>query len=154
MQYFPNKEYDTIIDHYALLYNVSPDIVRAICYVESRFDPSAVSSRGAIGLMQILPETGRWIVSLLDIEEYSDQQLFLPDINIRIGCYYISYLYSRFDEEWCVFAAYNAGEGRVSEWIERDINEDSIPFPETKRYVRKVSRVSHIYGNKKILSFY
>lgn len=150
----PQSRYDDLIESYAEKYAVSVDLIHAVCYVESRYNAIAVSSQGAIGVMQILPETGEWIASLLDMPDYSTNRLYEPEINIQLGIFYLSYLFARFDEEWCVIAAYNAGEGRVKEWLRDGVELDTIPFPETKNYVRKVMRAMRLYGNKKVLSFY
>ena len=152
--YSPRSEYDDCITEYSRLYGVSEDVIRAVCHAESRFRSDVTSSRGAIGVMQILPDTGRQIAEELGVADFSTVMLFDPGINIRFGCYYLSYLYKRFDEDWCVFAAYNAGEGRVVKWLDDGIGKDDIPFSETKKYVRKVERYVRWYRNKKVLSFY
>ena len=145
--------YEDIIADYAEKYNVDPSLIFAVCQVESGFDPNAVSSAGAIGLMQILPSTGAWLAEILQIE-YRDELLYDPTFNIRIGTYYLAYLYTRFQEDWMVYAAYNAGENRVAEWLEEGVDKESIPFSETKNYVFKIERARKRFQRKNSAAFY
>lgn len=148
-----SEEYLALIDECATLYSVDSSVVTAVCYVESHFRKDAISSAGAIGIMQIMPETGEWIATALSIP-IADDYLYDPKINIRIGTYYLACLYAKFDAEWCVFAAYNAGEHRVSEWLKEGITQDTIPFPETKNYVKKVEIARKRYANKNLFAFH
>ena len=145
--------YEATILDYAIKYNVDPCLISAVCQVESAFDPTAESSAGAIGLMQILPSTGAWLAGVLGLE-YNDALLYEPAYNIRIGTYYLAYLYTRFREDWMVYAAYNAGENRVSEWLKEGIDRGTIPFPETKSYVLKIERARKRFQRKKSATFY
>ena len=104
--------------------------------------------------MQILPSTGEWIAEKLGVKDYRDDSLYDPELNIWFGVYYLSYLYGRFSSDTWVFAAYNAGEGNVSEWISAGLEAEDIPFSETRSYVKKVRRAAQRYRNKKMLSFY
>ena len=99
--------------------------------------------------MQILPSTGEWIASNLSIEEYSSEDLFDPEVNIRFGCFYLAYLHTRFSDDWAVYAAYNAGEGRVERWLDSGVTRDTVPIEETKEYIRRVERALINYRNKK-----
>ena len=103
--------------------------------------------------MQIMPQTGEWIAKELSLEQYTSDDLYLPEINIAFGAYYLSYLYKRFEEEWCVFAAYNAGEGVVRGWLTDGISRETIPYPETKEYVRRVENARNRYKKKNIAAF-
>lgn len=150
---FAENQYDDLIAIYAEKYSVDPCLISAICKVESGFDPNAVSSAGAIGLMQILPSTGEWIAKILEIE-YKDDILFDPSMNIRIGSYFLAYLFTKFSEEWMVYAAYNAGETRVLSWLNDGIDKESIPFSETKNYVLKIERARKRFQRKKSAAFY
>ena len=146
--------YAELIREYASKYDVKPSVVFAIADVESHFNPRAKSSAGAIGIMQIMPATGKWIANNLLLDDYQEDDLFKADTNIRFGTWYISYLFSVFEEEWQVFAAYNAGEGAVKEWIkEKTFQKEDIPYPETANYVKKVERAQARYANKKIAAF-
>ena len=147
------KRYADDVSASASEFQVDPSLIFAICETESHFNPQAKSSAGAIGIMQIMPETGKWIAENLSFSDYREEVLSDPSINIRFGAYYLAYLSSLFSEFWQVIAAYNAGEGAVSLWIEKGISEESIPFPETKRYVAKVKRAFARYQEKISLLF-
>ena len=131
--------YKDVILQYSLEYELDPYLVFAVIWVESRFDSAATSRQGARGLMQIVPTTGSWAAEKLGIEEYDDDSLYDPDINVKIGCWYISYLKKLFSEDMnLVLAAYNGGSGNVRKWLNdsrysRDGKTlDKIPFNETK----------------------
>jgi soluble lytic murein transglycosylase len=97
-----------------------------------------------MGLMQITPDTGRWIAQRLGISGYHENMLNDPKTNIRFGVWYIEDLKREFDDDMVlVLAAYNAGRGNVKQWLEKGLIEqgkgtDGIPFAETKEYVAKV----------------
>lgn len=136
--------YEELIYRYAQEYDLQPSLVAGVIHRESRFDPQAVSRADARGLMQVMPETGEWIANKLGIEDYSVEMLFDPEINIQMGCWYLRFLMDRFDGNIeTVLAAYNAGHGRVSDWLEdsqysSDGNLTNIPIEETRTYVEKV----------------
>ena len=110
---------------------------------ESGYDNTAVSEKGAIGLMQIMPETASYVCALYGVE-YDGDKLFDPEYNILLGCKYIRYLKERFTEEYAL-AAYNAGEGNVRKWV-RDGGE--LRFRETCEYVKRVLRAKRYYEIK------
>ena len=129
-------------------------LLAAIIKTESNFNPRAVSVKGARGLMQVMPETGRWVAGQKGIKNYTPDMLFDPDTNIKIGAYYISNLYGENNGNIAVvLASYNAGRGNVKKWIEQGIwngergNVDQIPFPETRQFVRKVLFYQQGYRN-------
>lgn len=130
-------------------YGVDEALIFAVVNTESSFDPLAVSNKGACGLMQLLPSTAEWCAVRLG-EQYSYERLFEPDFNVRMGTYYLSYLTARFDGcERAAVAAYNAGEGNVSSWIEKAVGDESkmeIDFPETSAYVKKVALAERVYA--------
>lgn len=137
-------EYEAEIRASATEFGVEPSLVAAVIKAESRFDPEATSSRGAYGLMQLLPETARFVSERTGISgDYRD-----PETNIRIGTRYLSYLQSRYDgDQRLALAAYNSGEGRVDRWLSRgdfDVSRD-IPFAETHDYVRNVTESQKVY---------
>ena len=137
-------EYEAEIRASAADFGVEPSLVAAVIKVESRFDPEATSSRGAYGLMQLLPETARFVSERTGISgDFRD-----PETNIRIGTRYLSYLQSRYDgDQRLALAAYNSGEGRVDRWLSRgdfDVSRD-IPFAETRDYVRNVTESQRVY---------
>ena len=143
--------YEDFINQYAAQYALDPARVAAVIYCESSFRPDAVSSAGAIGLMQIMPSTGEWIAQKLG-ESYDVQKLYDPETNIRYGCWYLNYLGERFDGDLTkVTAAYHAGGGRVDEWLQNEENSpdgrtlQNIPSQVTGAYVKNVSRMLEKY---------
>ena len=147
------KSYDEIISECAEEFCIPEYIIYATIKVESGFDPDAISSAGARGLMQMMPKTFEWLTGDEHLGEHLDaSKLFDPEVSIRYGTYYLRYLYRKFDYNWdCTFAAYNAGEGNVSKWLADENYSDGkgnltgIPFEETKRYVRKINDAIDTY---------
>jgi soluble lytic murein transglycosylase len=137
-------EYWPLITKYAAAYRLDPFLIAALINQESAFDRKIKSSAGAIGLMQILPSTGRLYARKLHIRRFSTMSLISPEINIRIGVAYFADVVSRAGGVHLALAGYNAGERRVTEWnAERTDHEtdeyiDSIPFPETQNYVKRI----------------
>ncbi len=146
-------EYSAFVEKYANEYGVPEDLVYAVIKTESGFESSAVSSKGAIGLMQMMPDTFEWLTSDILREHLSAGMLYDPETNIKYGTYYLSRLYGRFGDWSTAIAAYNGGEGNVSDWLadEKYSNDgikltvDKIPFSETKAYVKKVNRALERY---------
>ena len=148
------RKYADVICNYSHEYNVEPALVFAIIETESHFNSRAVSSVGAIGIMQIMPQTGDWIATSLSIESFNDDMLFDPELNIRFGTWYLAYLTTVFDEKWQIICAYNAGEGSVRRWIEElSVTRDGIPIHETAAYLTKVERAQSRFRRKKYASF-
>ncbi|MDX9873260.1 MAG: lytic transglycosylase domain-containing protein [Clostridia bacterium] len=146
---YPHRE---IITEAGGKYGVDPYLAAAIMRVESKFDARAVSRVGARGLMQIMPETGRWIAQQMKITEYTDELLFVPEFNLPMGIWYIAYLKDAFQNDTVkVLAAYNAGEHKVKGWLSAGVwtglKQDiaQIPYAETRRYIDKVLFDHHIY---------
>jgi soluble lytic murein transglycosylase len=143
-QIYPLK-YTDEIKQYSAEYAQDPYFVSAVICTESGFNDTAVSNRGAMGLMQIMPDTGAWAAEKIGITEYTADMLNQPDVNIRIGCWYLSYLGDMFDGDMDkVMAGYNAGPNNVIEWA-GDGPLTDIPFGETENYLVKVSRNLQIY---------
>ncbi len=143
-QIYPLKFVDEI-KKYSAEYTQDPYFVSAVICTESRFDETAVSRRGAMGLMQIMPDTGAWAAEKIGITDYSQEMLNNADVNIRIGCWYLNYLDDMFGGDMDkVMAAYNAGPGNVTEWA-GDGKLTDIPFGETEDYLKKVTRNLQIY---------
>lgn len=139
--------YRDLVEKYAVVYEVDPYLVAAIIRNESKFNPQAISRREAKGLMQIAPITGEWASEKLDIKDYYEERLYEPELNIEIGIWYLSILEKQFNGKIeLMVAAYNAGNGNVSKWLENpeySIDGQSlifIPFPETRIYSQKVLR--------------
>ena len=148
------KKYEEIIAKYSSEYNIPEYIIYAVINTESKFDPTAKSSAGAYGLMQMMPNTFKFIASDEHLgEDISFEELSNPDVAIRYGTYYLRYLFDKFHKWNVVFAAYNAGEGKVCDWL-KDIeysdngeNLKKIPIKETQNYVKKVNRAIDYYKN-------
>ena len=138
--------YTEWIAQYAGEYSLDPYLVQSIMRCESSNDPAAVSDAGAIGLMQIMPDTGEWVAHKLDLDDtYTVDQLYDPETSIRFGCWYLHFLQGRFDGDVMeMVAAYNAGHGSVEDWLadprfsQDGITLASIPFEQTARYYEKV----------------
>jgi len=148
---FPTPHLD-VIEKYARDHQVKITMVYAVIKAESGFRSSAVSPKGAIGLMQITETTGRWIASELGISEFTTESLTDPELNIRFGCWYLSYLLKRFGgNSELALAAYNAGEGTVRKWIDsgnigwEDSRIKSLPYKETEKYLVRVNRLYFVY---------
>lgn len=138
-------DYQQNIITYSRRNKVDPFLVAAIIKNESNFEHKAVSGVGAVGLMQIMPETGRWIAEQMGLEEYKDSDLYQTKTNIRMGCWYLGELEHEFKNNMAlVMIAYNAGRGQTHEWMEKngwdyDFNDiKAIPFPDTREYVSRV----------------
>ena len=124
---------------------IDPFLVAAVIKNESNFARGAKSKPGAIGLMQIMPETGEWIAKEMGITNFTVEDLENSDTNIRMGCWYLSELEYEFGKNRVlVLGAYNAGRGNMKTWMEdkgwnysfNDI--DSIPYADTREYVKNV----------------
>ena len=136
-------EYEHVIRAYAAQRDLDPALVAAVVYAESRFDPNVRSSAGAIGLMQILPETGEFIARSTGGTEFVEADLRDPDLNVRYGTWLLRHLLDRYDGDVeTALAAYHAGPTNVDEWRR---NGGGIAFPETQAYVDEVQRVAKIY---------
>jgi soluble lytic murein transglycosylase len=124
--------------------DLDPAFVAGVIYTESRFRPDAESQSGAYGLMQLLPESARFIQRKSGIEgDYRD-----PEVNIRLGTWFLGYLKDRYNgDERLMLAAYNSGEGNVDAWASDegfDIAKD-IPYKETRHYVNNALEARQTY---------
>ncbi|MFW6035865.1 MAG: lytic transglycosylase domain-containing protein [Halothermotrichaceae bacterium] len=144
-------KYEEIIIEKARKYNLDPDLVAAMIFVESKYIEDAKSHRGAVGLMQIMPDTGQWIAEKILCNDYNIQELYKPAVNIEFGCWYLSNLNQQFDNELIiVLAAYNAGRGNVSKWLKHSWNGQhtslsDLPFKETRDYIKQILTVYEHY---------
>jgi soluble lytic murein transglycosylase len=123
-------------------HDLDPALMAAVIYQESKFDTSAKSASGAIGLMQLTPATAHGIAVRTGGSAFHTRDLYDADINIRYGAWYLHNLFRKYDSEQLVLAAYNAGQGNVDRWR---ANGQEIQFPETRAYVKKVERLKDIY---------
>ena len=148
---FPLKYRDDI-KKFSLKYNLVESEVASLIRAESGFSKDKVSKKGAIGLMQIMPSTALYISNLYDIDYTGLDDLFIPAKNIEIGSAYLNYLTKKFEERDTVIASYNAGETIVRTWLKNSNYSsngkslDTIPFNETKNYVKKVKNGTKIYA--------
>ena len=133
-------------------YEIDPLFVAAMIREESRYNADIVSRSGAIGLMQIMPATGRELAGRLKIPRFSTKILYNPDINIQMGSWYMKSLMDQFDNNHALVAgAYNGGPGRMRRWIEAkqisDLDEfiEDIWIDETRRHIKKVIDSYTIY---------
>jgi soluble lytic murein transglycosylase len=131
---------------------LDPYLVAAIARQESAFEPDVVSRAGARGLLQLMPETGRWWADRLGIRDYSDDQLFHPETNVHLGAAYFADLRRRYGELRISLVAYNAGPTRARRWRKRpeysrdlELFAERIPLSETRGYVRNVLAQYRIY---------
>ncbi len=138
-------DYQSTVETVADRYLLDRSLIYAVIFEESHFNVRAKSRQGALGLMQILPETGEFIgQSLLIDQPFREETLFEPDENILFGGWYLRYLLDRYDRDLDrSLAAYNAGESNVDRWIKQ--GETGIPFPETANFVKRVKETKKIY---------
>lgn len=147
-------EYKDEIIYYADQYDLDRALVFAVIKTESSFDKNAQSSKGAKGLMQITDSTGAYIAKKKGVVNYD---LYDVKCNIDFGCYYIRYLIDRFSDKETALIAYNAGEGKVRQWLnDKQYSLDGkklekIPYKETEEYIKKIkqnfSKYKNLYGN-------
>lgn len=145
-------EYSEYVYKYSQEYNIDPNLVFAIIKTESNFNPDAGSHAGALGLMQLMPDTFDWLQQYKNGEITMDTaQLYNPEINIQYGCIFLEFLLEKYTVEETAVAAYNAGFGAVDGWLE-DSNYSTdgetlyyIPYPETAAYVEKVENAKNCY---------
>jgi len=144
-------QYPEEIAQYSEQYKLDPYLVAAVIHCESANRADAVSGAGAMGLMQLMPDTGEWIAGKLSIKNYEDDLLLQPETSIRMGCWYLRFLLDRYGgDQSAALAAYNAGHGNVDKWInDPAVSQDgrlvNIPYAETKQYVEKVHRAYEKY---------
>lgn len=136
-------------------YSISPISLMAIARQESAFGSDVVSPAGARGLMQLMPATARETAQRIGLHNFQVQDLFIPEVNLRLGSDYFNQLLQRFDNNRILAAAgYNAGPGRVRSWRQNTAGSlpvdawiESIPFAETRQYVQNVLSFSVIYAH-------
>lgn len=147
---FQKNYYSDEISASSLLFGVDPFLVEAVMKRESNMNPDAVSAKGAVGLMQIMPKTAEEISTQLVLPEYDSDDLKSPGINIMFGTYYLAKLLSYYNYNLILtLAAYNAGIGNVDKWLAQDPEVarkiSKIPFRETKRHVRAIIITYNFY---------
>ncbi|HEX7057217.1 MAG TPA: lytic transglycosylase domain-containing protein [Bacilli bacterium] len=150
-------------------YNVDPYLVAAIIRVETNFATNKTSKKGAIGLMQLMPDTADWIIEQGQFSDLTKQRLQRPDVNIEVGTWYLDSLGKQFAAQFAtsdpekvkvdkialISAAYNAGPRRVGDWLEQNAWDGSadtigqIPIGETRHYIQRI-----LYYYKKYKQYY
>ncbi len=148
---FPFEHRD-IIHREAAAHDLDPYLVAAVIREESRFRPEALSSKGAVGLMQLMPKTARWVADETGMSDFSEVNLYEPTINVSLGCWYLRHLLDCFDNSVPqALAAYNGGRGRVQRWLHEGTWSGSpddipdIPAEETRKFVRRVLFSHRLY---------
>lgn len=143
--------YQNIINICAVNYNIEESLILAVIKAESNFDERAQSNKGAMGLMQIKRETFLFVSGKFGLN-YSYDDIFNAEKNIRAGVCYLRYLLDKFPSEEAALCAYNAGEGNVIKWLadskysDDGITLKKIPFKETDNYVRKIIFYKKVFG--------
>lgn len=143
--------YQEYVIKYAAEYNVPVEIVYSVIRCESGFKEKAESPVGALGLMQLMPDTYKWLCEKFFEEEFIEENITDPKTNIRCGVKYLSWLHERFENWDTVLAAYNAGQTRVYGWLgDTRYCDDGktlkeIPVEETKTYVTRINNTIKIY---------
>jgi len=132
--------------------DIDPSWILAVIMAESSFRPDAQSHRGAQGLMQLMPTTAEWIAQLMGMEDFTPEMVWLPEVNIAMGSFYLNWLKRYYQDDLdLAIAAYNAGLGNVNRWLaDPELSSDgrtldSIPFNETANYVQRVTLNQRVY---------
>ncbi len=148
---FP-KAYWTDLRKYSALNGLDPYLVASLIRQESEFNALALSRANAVGLMQLLPKTGKTVARQVKLRGYSAPQLYTPAVNLQLGTRYFKDMVDKYNGQFeYALAAYNAGTDRVGEWLGqghyRDPQEfvESIPFTETREYVQAILRNANVY---------
>ena len=150
-RYYPLHHLD-LVNKYADEYSVEPALVCAVIHAESKFMTDAVSNKGASGLMQVVENTAYWLAPKAGMEDFNYSQIFDPEINIRLGCYYLSMLEKQYGDRDVALCAYNVGSGNVDQWLKNpEYSNDGktfvhVPFRETRDYVKRVTDNRRVYA--------
>jgi soluble lytic murein transglycosylase len=134
--------YEQIVRGHADNYSLDPALLAAVIYQESKFKADARSTSGAIGLMQLLPDTAKGIALHTGGSAFRVDDLYDPEINVRYGAWYLRHLLRKYRDERSALAAYNAGQDNVDRWRRQG---SGIRFSETRAYVGRVEELKKIY---------
>jgi peptidoglycan lytic transglycosylase len=134
--------YEQIVRGHARNYRLDPALLAAVIYQESKFRADAESESGAIGLMQLRPDTAKGIAIRTGGSRFRTSDLYDPEINVRYGSWYLRHLLDKYDDEKTALAAYNAGQRNVDTWRAEG---KGIQFSETRAYVDRVEELKGIY---------
>ncbi|HWZ78974.1 MAG TPA: lytic transglycosylase domain-containing protein, partial [Candidatus Sulfotelmatobacter sp.] len=140
------------LKRFSVANGLDPYLVASLIRQESEFNPIAVSRANAVGLMQLLPRTGKLVAHQVAMKRYNPSQLYTAPVNLELGTRYFRGMVDKFGGSFeQALAAYNAGSDRVEEWMGqgkyRDAAEfvESIPFTETREYVQAIMRNASVY---------
>jgi soluble lytic murein transglycosylase len=141
----------SVIREQAAAKHLDPALIAAVIYAETKFEPRT-SSAGAEGLMQIEPETAKFLAKLSGGYRFTTSDLATPSVNVAYGSYYLRYLLEHYDgDEMLAVAAYNAGLANVDTWVARahaegrELTVNAIPFSQTRAYVQRVLEAQRAY---------
>ena len=134
--------YEQIVLGHARNYRLDPALLAAVIYQESKFNPDARSDRGAIGLMQLLPDTAKGIAARTGGTTFRVSDLTDPELNVRYGAWYLRHLLDKYGSERTALAAYNAGQANVDSWRRRGV---PVQFEETRDFVDRVESLKATY---------
>src|SRR6185312_7336746 len=135
--------YEQIVRGHARNYDLDPALLAAVIYQESKFKADARSTSGAIGLMQLLPDTAKGIALHTGGSRFRVEDLYDPEINVRYGAFYLHRLLTKYGDTKLALAAYNAGQANVDAWRAEG---RGIVFPETREYVDSVLETREVYA--------
>jgi len=147
---FP-RPYWTDLKRFSTRNELDPYLVASLIRQESEFNPGAVSNKNAVGLMQLLPKTGKLVAKEEKLRHFKANSLLTPGVNLQLGTKYFRTMVDKFGSFEYALAAYNAGDDRVKDWLSagnfRDPQEfvESIPFTETREYVQAILRNASVY---------
>lgn len=149
--FYPVNYFD-IINKNAKKYDLDPIFIASVIHAESKFRVLAHSNKDAKGLMQLTTRTAEWAATEIGLEDYTEDSVFEPQINIELGSWYLSRLLNQYDGDYVLaLSAYNAGSGNVSKWLgDENYSKDGeslyyIPFPETRNYIERVEFNTKVY---------
>ena len=151
--YFYPMKYSEEIVFYSKSFGIDAGLIASVGNVESNFNEKAVSNKGAIGIMQLVPTTAEWLAEKSG-NVYSEEMLYDGEYNIKLGSFYLKYLLNIFNDEKTAICAYNAGQGNVANWLKNtQYSQDGktltkIPFKETRNYLSKVLKNYRYYKNR------
>ncbi len=135
----------------AVVTGLPPDLLAAVIYRESKFDDGARSTKGAVGLMQVLPGTARFIHRQRGAPSPEPERLAEPEVNVAYGAWYLDHLITKYGSEDLGLAAYNAGQTNLQTWLDEarargtTLRVADIPFGETRGFVRAVQEAREVY---------
>lgn len=145
-------KYQEYVEFYSKQTGIDKYLIYSVIKCESSFDPSAISEDGAMGLMQVMPDTFHWVQSKLGTN-YKLNDLYNPDINIKFGSNLLKILLEEFKDTKTALSAYHAGRGVVNKWLKdknyskNGVSIDTTPYKETNYYIQKVIKQLEMYNN-------